>query len=162
MFLKCENAKQNERRKRKSCAWAGWSIIPSLTDFSQIKTGGEKKWKGVGIKHSSFVILIVSAEGGKTPLMVLLFVFCTPFLSVVLTVLSGKPLSFLGQKILFLKIIALVLSLTVSTNSVTILNNYRITELLLLTVWEGKLYSVLLWLQNPGMKGVKCKERGIA
>lgn len=65
--------------------------------------------------------------------MVVLF-FCTPFLSVVLTVLSGKPLSFLGQKILFLKIIALVLLLTVSPNSVTILNNYRITELLLLTV----------------------------
>lgn len=65
--------------------------------------------------------------------MVVLF-FCTPFLSVVLTVLSGKPLSFLGQKILFLKIIALVLLLTVSPNLVTMLNNYRITELLLLTV----------------------------
>lgn len=45
MFLKCENAKQKERSKRKSCAWAGWSVIPSLTGFSQIKTGGKKNEK---------------------------------------------------------------------------------------------------------------------
>lgn len=35
-----------------------------------------------------------------------------------------------------------MLSLTVSINCVTILNNYRVTELLLLAVWEGRLCSV--------------------
>lgn len=70
-----------------------------------------------------------SAEGVKTTLEVMLFIFCTPFLSVFLTVLSGKPLSYLRKKDTFFLKMALVLSLTVSTDSVTILKNQMSVEL---------------------------------